>query len=974
MKKKSFLSKNRWTRLSAVFATLLALMLVATEVTAAYAPVINSTLNTASTKTIGGDENPIYYEIAYTDANEAAEYINSVYREAEAEGIVLLKNDSGAAPLQSGDTVSLFGTASAYINCSTQGTRDTADKTTYPTLKAALEADGVSVNSDLWDFYATGAGSTYGVTRTAVNEVPWSRFTSDLQATFTGNAAIVVLTRENGEGEDQRAGGLTNTADGSYLSISDEELELLKNLTSLKREGKYGKVILLLNSALTLQLDFLDSADVDIDTVMWIGNTGSSGIYAVADALTGKVNPSGRLSEMYLKDNLSSPAMASWKENFGMSVTQQYAGDISSLTSSQYNYYAYVDGIYVGYRYYETRYEDVLTGRNGAGDYTYSDVVAYPFGYGLSYTTFAYSDFSVKENADGGYDATVTVTNTGSVAGKHAVEIYLQKPYTDYDIENNVEKASVELAGFAKTAELAPGASETVTVTMGKRQFASYDSYGAATYILDAGDYYLTVGTDAHDALNNILALRNVDGTTDYTGASADGNAALAAVAFHQDTLDDTTFSVSAGTGAEITNVLDSADMNLYNGAGDNSVTYVSRSNWEGTFPAKSVTFTVNKYMLEDLANITVADFAKKSYYTVRDMPDTGKDGTLTIASLRGAAIDDARWDELVSEISFDEMNNIMTTAICQTAGIASVAKPETKDSDGPAYIKETNTAQNGQDTGCRLPSEGVLAATFNTELVRRVGEAFAIDAQVSGVNGIYAPGANIQRTPFGGRNSEYFSEDPILSGLMAAAEIQGIQSRGVVAYVKHFAFNEQDTNRDGAGVWFNEQSAREIYLLPFEYATAPDKGNAHAVMSAFIRIGTTWVSAHSGLITDILRGEWGFDGYVITDYAGGGLQYMIPLDGVMAGTDCWLMNGDMDFTAYKENATVVSAMQQAVKRILYITSNYSYIMNGMASDAVVVSVIPWWQAVIYGVDALFAVLFLASAVLLALSYRKKRA
>lgn len=970
---KKYLSTNRWTKVCAWLSTILVIAMIATQTVASYAPVINSTLSTATSRITGLNEDAVYYPKEYTDAKAAAEYINQVYREAEAEGLVLLKNEGGSAPISEGSSVSLFGTASTYINCSTQGVRNNDDKTNYPTLRQALEADGVSVNEELWDFYASGAGAAFGVTRTSINEVPWNRFPVELQNTFTGDAAIVVLTRENGEGEDQMVGGFSNTEDGSYLSISTEERELLVKLTSFKAKGKFGKVILLLNSALNMQVDFLNDPAIDVDTVMWIGNTGSSGIYAVADALVGKANPSGRLSTTFVKDNLSSPAMASWAQNFGMTITQQFEGEISSLESSQFNYYAYAEGIYIGYRYYETRYEDVLMGTPGAGDYVYSDNVAYPFGYGLSYTSFDYSDFAISQRPDGDYDVTVTVTNTGAVDGKHAVQVYLQKPYTAYDVEYGVEKASVELAGFTKTGMLAPGEAETVTVTIDKSLFASYDSNGTETYILDVGSYYLAVGTDAHDALNNIMAAKGIAGLTDYLGNETAARPELAAVALEQEQLDVTTYAVSAETGAEIFNQLDSADMNRYDGAGTNRVEYVSRSNWEGTFPKRNVTFTMNKYLLEDLQNITTSDFARKAYPRVRTMPSLGENGELTIAALRGAEITDPRWEQLMDQIPFGNMNRLLTTAICNTAGISSVAKPETKEADGPAYVKDTNVAQGGEDTGCRLPCEGILASTFNQELLQRVGEAFGVDAQVSGVNGIYAPGMNIQRTAFGGRNSEYYSEDPVLSGLAAMYEIRGIQSKGIIAYAKHFAFNEQDTHRDGAGVWFNEQAAREIMLRPFEYAVRPSMGNAHAVMSAFIRIGATWVSAHEGLITQILRNEWGFDGFVITDYAGGGLQYMTLLDGIMGGTDCWLLNGEMSFAAFENDPTVVSAMRGATKRILYTISNFCDIMNGMDNGTRVEQVIPWWQAIIYAMDAAFGALLLASVVMLGMSMKRKK-
>ena len=970
-------SKNKWTNISVVFATLLAIILVATNAVMAYAPVINSTLNTATSKITGLNTDAVYYPDEYTDVQEAAEYINDVYYEAEAEGLVLLKNESGTPPLAQGDTVSLFGTASVYINCSTQGIRSIGDKTDYPTIREAFANNGISVNEELWDFYNSGAGLSFGVTRTAINEIPWSRFPTDLQETFQGTAAVVVLTRENGEGEDQIVGGISNTADGSYLSISDEEMELLVNLSQLKKSGDFDKVILILNTALPLQLEFLDDPSVDIDTCMWIGNVGSSGIYAVADALVGKVNPSGRLSSTYVKDNLSSPAMASWAQNFGMSITQQFSGDISSLVSSQFNYYAYVEGIYVGYRYYETRYEDILLGTAGSGDYIYEDNVAYPFGYGLSYTTFEYSNFSIAETADNNYNVSVTVTNTGNVQGKHAVQIYLQKPYTDYDIENGIEKASIELAGFAKTGLLEPNTSETVVVTIDKELFASYDQNGAQTYILDAGSYYLSVGKNAHDALNNILAAKNITGMIDFQGSPVSGSADLALIALEQKSLDITTFSTSKETGYEIYNQLDSADMNRYDGAGTNAVTYVTRSNWEATYPSRAVDFEINRYLLEDLQNITVDDFARKSYKAVHQMPALNQAGELTLSSLRSTAdasiaITDTRWDELLNQISFDDMNRLLTTAICNTTGITSIAKPETKDSDGPAYVKETNTAQDGEDTMCRMPCEGIIASTYNQELIQRVGEAFGIDAQVSGVNGLYAPGMNIQRTPFGGRNSEYYSEDPVLSGIAAMYEVLGIQSKGIITYIKHYAFNEQDTYRDGASVWFNEQAAREIYLRPFEYAVRPSMGNSHALMTAFNRIGATWCSAHYGLITEILRNEWGFDGYVLTDYAGGGLQYMTLLDGIMAGTDCWLLNGEMTFTPYSDNPTVVTAMREATKRILYTTTNYSNIMNGMDQNTRVVQIIPYWQAILYSAIALISLLFAGSVIMLALSHKKR--
>lgn len=958
-----------WSVLTAVFVTVLVVMLVLTEVAGMYAPVINATLHCETSKIIPGDgtADTNYYPIEYSDAKKAREYVDSVVRETEGEGLVLLKNEGGA-PLSAGDSVSLFGTASVNVNASTQGTPLNTDKTEYPTLREALEQDGVKVNETLWNFYLSNG--SYGVSRSKINEIPWSAYSPAVKNSMQGTAAVIVLTRYSGEGQDVKATG-TDGAGGNYLALSKEETDLLKNVTTLKKQGKFEKVVLLLNTALTIQMDFLDDSQIDIDTCMWIGNVGSSGIYAVADALVGKVNPSGRLTDTYVKDSFASPAAQYLYLTDKKSVSQRYSGDTSSLEGTQYNYTAYIEGIYVGYRYFETRYEDALLGNGNAGDYAYEDDVAYPFGHGLSYTQFEYSDFTISDRSENGtYDVSVTVKNIGETPGKHSVQVYLQKPY----IRNGVEKAAVELVGIAKTEELEPQGTETVRVTVEEELFASYDSNDAGTYILDAGEYYLAVGENAHDALNNILAARGETGMTDYTGAPCDGNELLADVALDQVSYDASVYSASGETGYEIVNQLDSCDMNLYDGAKDNAIRYVTRSDWAGTYPKDTVDFSVNEFIIEDLGNITEDDLAAKGYETVDEMPEFGKNGSYTIASLRSdeeeiIPITDGRWSELMDQVSFDELNTLLSTAICQTAGVPSVAKPQTKDSDGPAYVKDIG--EGGTDTGARLPCEGIIAATCNVELIEKLGSAFAVDAQASKVHGVYAPGVNIHRTPFGGRNSEYFSEDPVLSGISAQYEIRGIQSRGVIAYVKHFVFNESDDNRDGICVWLNEQEAREIMLTPFRYATEPSKGNAHAVMTSFNRAGCTWTSANAGLVTEILRNEWGFDGYVITDYYDNDVQFMRPLDGIMAGTDCWLGNGLISFEDYKDNPTVCARMKEAAKRIFYITANYNYVMNGMDSAARVVNITPWWQIIIYSADAVFAVLAAAAVAMYAASVIK---
>ncbi len=990
-----------WSGLTSIFAVILVIALIGNTLATANASYINSALGINTARVVEKGTAPAdttYYKSqfgAFDDPEAQAKAIAAALKQnvnEMREGAALLKND-GALPLTDAKKITVLGHAAvdpAY-QASSAGTKVKTGAINAIDLKTALEAQGFEVNETVWNGLLAGTaargelrqgwgGMTVAVTGSAAGSEENKAFYEQYADSFAdySDAAIVVFAREGAEGTDLNMqdkddeGGSTDPI--SSLALHKNERDLLE----LAR-ANFGKVIVLLNSPNQMEVHEIKEY---ADAILFIGFPGHQGFTGVAEILRGTVNPSGKLVDTYATSSLSAPAVVNSGTDTPLFLNVDEINEkIGADERAEYISFQ-AESIYIGYRYYETRYADAVMGKGNAADkagalpgaasWNYADEVQYPFGWGLSYTTFAYSDFSVRESAAGNYDVTVTVTNTGDVPGKHAAEIYLQKPYTAYDVENGVEKAAVELAGFAKTGILAPVASETLTVQVEKSLFASYDRINAATWILDAGSYYLAIGTDAHDALNNILAAKGVSGMTAYDGTEASGNADLAAVALKQEALDAAAFSVSAETGYAVTNQLDSCDMNLYDGAGTNSVTYVTRSDWEGTFPTRAVSFEMNKYLREDLQNITPADFARKSYRTVRHMPALSAEGLMNIAQLRGAAITDPQWDELMDQVSFEEMNTMMTTAICQTAGIASVGKPETKDSDGPAYVKETNLAQKGQDTGCRLPSEGILAGTLNPELIQRVGEAFGVDAQLSGVNGMYAPGMNIQRTPFGGRNSEYFSEDPVLSGMTAVYEVRGLQSKGIVAYVKHFAFNEQDTNRDGAGVWFNEQAAREIFLRPFEWAVNPSKGNAHAVMSAFIRIGATWCSAHEGLITELLRNEWGFDGYVITDYAGGGLQYMTPLDGVMAGTDCWLLNGEMSFGAYRDNPTVVSAMREATKRILYVTTNYSDIMNGMDASARVIPVTPWWQAVIYSADIVCAALLLGALILLILSRKKK--
>lgn len=605
MKKRN--SVKLWERMSCICLSLLVIVNAGYSVAADNAAAINNALGVSSgTKNSSSGEN-IYYASDYDNEEDLKAYLKETGIELEREGMVLLKNDNNALPLAEGEKVSCFLSGSANFNYSSSGS-SAAQTEGYPTLKEALTEGGLSVNETLWSFYTGGDASGYGRTTMGntylINEAGWDVYTDDVIASVSDyGTAIVNIARDSGEGKDIST-TKSDGEDGSYLSLSSQEKEVLQQLTAMKAEGTVSKIIVLLNSSAAIQLDFLYEDDIDVDACLWVGNVGSSGIYAIGDVLTGVTTPSGKLSDTYVQDNFSSPAMASWMQNQYSSFSQKYTNAADyDLNSTQENYAVYVEGIYVGYRYYETRYEDYVMETDGTGDYDYSSVVAYPFGYGLSYTTFEYSDFAVEET-DTAFEVDVTVTNTGDYDGKEVVEIYIQKPYTDYDRENGIEKASAELAGYAKTGVLsADGGSETVHISVEKERLKTYDANGYQTYILEDGTYYLTAAADSHSAVNNILAAKGY--TSDGTDGRMDADGSEEMVyAWENETLDAEIYSVSTQTGAEITNQFDDADVNRYEGSGDNTVTYVSRNDWTGTWPTEAVSLSIaTEQMAEDISS-----------------------------------------------------------------------------------------------------------------------------------------------------------------------------------------------------------------------------------------------------------------------------------------------------------------------------------------------------------------------------------
>ncbi len=904
------------------------------------------------------DENAQYYTSDFDSVDDMVAYGEDLCQRVEAEGATLLMNENNALPLKEGSKVSTFSNSSVNLVYGGTGSGN-IDASTADTWKDALEKSGFSVNEKLWNFYESGDGSSYGsdrggvVTKTSAttSEVPWNVYTDDVKKSVEkyGDAALAMISRVGGEGSD------ASYAEDNYLALDENEKEMLSNLAQMKKDGKIKKVVLLINSANALQVDFLKDNTYDIDAALWIGDVGISGINAVADILAGKVNPSGSLVDTYCYDNYSSPAMA----NF---TPVQYEGYKEGLIpDSADTYMVYQEGIYVGYKYYETRYEDAVMKSGNAGDYTYSDTVAYPFGYGLSYTTFAYSNYSLTyDEASHQYHAKVTVTNTGDVAGKETVQLYVQSPYTAYDVENKVEKASVALVGFDKTKELAPGESQELEMVVDGADIASYDAYGAETYILDAGTYYFTAATDAHNAINNILTAKGYSADNGMDGA---GDASLVG-SWENPALDTTTYAVSAN-GTEITNQLSDSDLNLYEGS-DQEITYVSRNDWEGTYPSETVKIALTEQLIDDLQLVQY----DPADYEEMEMPTLGAAQELTLYDMIGLDYDDPQWDALLDQLTFDEMVSLIGDSFHWTMPVESVQAPGSRDENGPQGLTASLfNANSSEMKATAFTSEDVMAATFNRDLMTEIGKVIGNNCLSANVAVLYGPGNNIHRVPYGGRNFEYYSEDGFLSGEMSLYEVAAIESKGVHVVMKHFALNDCEQDRIGLGVWLPEQAAREVYLKAFQ---APiEEGNGGGVMTAYTRWGAIWSGANKGLMTGVLRNEWGSQGLTITDNVL--TEYVNGADGVVAGGvstfDAMLPYVTKQLPKYENDPVIVAAMKEACHHNLYALAN-SVAMNGIGENTQVKAVELGLVTKVKVVMIIFILLFIVSLVLF---IKKKR-
>lgn len=943
-----------WKWLSIISAPVAIIMIVAI--------VLLSTFDNTVAAFVGGtfwqleneDEHAAYYQSDFATAEEMAAYGIELCELVEAEGAALLMNENNALPLEKGSKVSLFSDSSVNIVYGGTGSGN-IDASTANTLNGALTNAGLEVNDTLWNYYLSEEVAQYArfdgdyTSGASVGEIPWSVYPQNVLDSVAsyGDAAIVTFSRVGGEGVD------LSYEDVNYLALNEDEKAMMENLKALKDAGTIKKIIVLLNTANTLQVDFLKNNEYGVDACLWIGDVGISGVDAVGKILAGDITPSGSLVDTYLYDNYSSPAM----QNFTPVTYDGYTEGIIPENAS--SYMIYQEGIYVGYKYYETRYEDYVMGTGNAGDYTYGDDVAFPFGYGLSYTEFEYSDMKVNYNASTDrFEVSVKVTNVGDTySGKETVQVYAQSPYTAYDVTNSVEKASVALCGFGKTNILEPGAYETVTVYVDRRELASYDAYGAGTYILEDGDYYLTVATDAHNAVNNVLAAKEY--TTASTGGrmDADGNAELA-YKWNNPTFDATTYATSLN-GTAIVNQLSESDFNLYSGNGGQSITYLTRNDWTGTFPTGDVVLSLTDRMVRDLQDIQY----DPADYAAVEMPALGRNNGIKLVDMMGLDYDDPKWDDLLDQLTFDEMVSLIGDAFHWTMPVKSVEAPGTREENGPQGLTASLLGSDAtQLEATAFTSEDVMAATFNTELMYEVGRVIGNNCVNAGIACLYGPGNNMHRTPYGGRNFEYYSEDAFLSGKISQYEVNAIQEKGVDVVMKHFALNDCEQDRIGLGVWLTEQAAREIYLkafqAPFEY------GDANGVMMAYTRWGTQWSGGNKNLVTGIMRGEWGSIGKSITDNVL--TTYVNGVDGVLAGTtyfDAMMPYVTRLLPQYENDPVVVSAMREACHHNLYALVN-SCGMNGVGANTTIKVIQPTVITIVMILACGFSFLFCLSLVL----------
>lgn len=1005
-----------------VCATLLALMITVTVITGENFNIISSTLGHKTYELIETDENVDpdtleYYKSEFGSIKELKAASAAHCETVEAEGAVLLLNKNNALPLGGDELdVSLFSITSVdpvYGGTGSGAGGAAEDKRSF---KDAFEGAGFSLNNDLYSYYqttldsGTAANNTYRRQAMSVNyntglvsggrigDVPWDTVLAANESTFAsyGDAAIFIIARNGGEGMDMPMSGFNtsvlhgspDSTDGDYLQLSPKEKGILAGLKAQKDANVFKKIIVLLNSANQVQLDYLNDPAYGIDACVWIGSMGSTGIMAVPKILKGDINPSGRLSDTFWVDHMKNPVHTNFGDYWYTNIDEfefPY-GDFTGQTpgGQDESYWVYQEGIYVGYKYTETRYEDYVTQRTSAGTFGYREVVAYPFGYGDSYTDFKYSNIRVNKEAGQGtyegedvYKVRVDVENTGAKAGKEAVQIYLQKPYTQSNVTNKVEKAAVEMLGFDKTDILQPGGKETVEIFVREQYLASYDANQAKTFVVDEGKYYFTAGKDAHDAVNNILAKKGHTPANTNNRMDTAGNADI--VYEFERSKDAVTFAKSTQTDNDITNLFDFSDINRYSGRGSNSVTYFTRNDWAGTLvlPNEARDNYVKLSMTKDMYDTYMSTRFNKNIPTddKTAYPKYGVDNGLKLIDMRidkeGKKIpfDDLAWNDFLDQLTWDETASLLSTGLRKTAAIERLGKPQTTDHNGPvgvtqpysSDVKGLATRLNDPDKAQSpiiYPCGGLRAATFNPDVIERVGELIGEDSLWAGHAGLYGFGNNMHRSHYGGRSFEYYSEDGYLTGMICGYESKGLWSRGCYVYNKHFVLNDQETNRGGCSMWLTEQSLREIYLRAYDIPIW--LGDAMNVMTTFTRMGSETAAGCRVLNEDWLRGEAGMRGFVVTDMYSAVSDQLTMAHCIWNGND--LPDGDIDakahFSQFEKGGygELAQRMRLSAKRILY-TVVHSNGMNGMSSTTIINRIMPAWQVAVVTADIILGVL-----------------
>lgn len=854
----------------------------------------------------------------YTLSDATVSKANELAKDVQSEAVTLLKNDDSNLPL-SGKKVNVFGWGSTNPVYGGTGSGSMSKQYKTVSLLDGMKQSGLKTNTELSKLYTDYRKDRPEVGMFAQDwtlpEVPAKQYSDKLvsDAKDFSDEAVVVLTRVGGEGADlptdMKAKGITyknNSKDyddfqkgESFLQLSKTERDMIDLVTS-----NFKKVTLVYNGANTFQFDFLNDYP-QIQSVVWCPPAGQTGFSALGEVLAGETNPSGKTSDTFLKNLTKSVSY----NNFGKfeytnmaDKAAKYKGFTGDDVTAIPGFVNYSEGIYVGYKFYETASDEGLI--------NYDDTVAFPFGYGLSYTSFDQKLDSVKYKG-GKVTVTATVTNTGDKAGKDVVEVYYNPPYTD----GGIEKASKNLAGFEKTKELQPGESQKVTVKFDDDDMASYDYKGVKAYVLEKGDYDISIQSDSHHVIDHKAI--TVKDTVTYDSDSNTHN----------------------GDKTVATNQFDDV-------AGD--VTYLSRADHFANY--KEATAAPTNFKMSDKAKETFynnSNYDPKKFDKDSDkMPTTGAKNGLKLSDMYGKDYDDADWDKLLDQLTFDDMDNLIANGGYGTQALKSVGKIQLTDADGPASLNNNFTGVGS----IGFPASTAFACTWNKDLAKQFGEMIGDMAHDMHVAGWYAPAMNIHRNAFSGRTFEYFSEDSLLSGVMASSEISGAKSKGVYSFMKHFALNDQETKRtEMLCTWTNEQAMREIYLKPFEMSVK--EGGAQAVMSSFNYIGNTYAGADSALLQTVLRGEWGFKGFVLTDYFGG-YGYQNADQEVRAGNDSMLATTKITNHITDKSATSVKAMRQAAHNILYTAANSWQYANGEPKVAT-----PIWKTAMYVAWGVTAVL-----------------